>query len=86
MIYQLPLKYTQASLGAEVKVPTLKGTALLKIPPGTQCNQIFRLRGQGIPDTKGNVGDQLVKVTITVPKHLTKKEIELLKELDRLSK
>ena len=85
VIYQLPIKYTQAILGAEVKVPTLKGSAILKIPRGTQSNQTFRLRGQGIPDANGQVGDELVKVTITVPKSLTPKEEELLKELDRLS-
>ena len=86
VIYQLPIKYTQAVLGAEVKVPTLKGSAKLKIPRGTQSNQTFRLRGQGIPDANGQVGDEFVKVTITVPRSLTPKEEELLKELDSLSR
>lgn len=85
VIYNLPIKYTQAALGAEVKVPTLKGSAILKIPQGTQTNQTFRLRGQGIPDASGKTGDELVKITITVPKTLSTKEEELLKELDRLS-
>ena len=85
VIYQLPVKYTQAVLGTEVKVPTLKGNAMLKIPRGTQSNQTFRLRGQGIPDASGQVGDELVKVTIAVPQHLTPREEELLKELDQIS-
>jgi len=83
VIYHLPISYTQAALGARIRVPTLKGSAMLKIPPGTQCNQTFRLRRQGIPDARGNVSDQLVKVTITVPHHLTKREEELLRELDQ---
>jgi len=84
IIYQLPIKYTQAALGAEVKVPTLKGSAMLKIPRGTQSSQIFRLRGQGIPDPNANAGDELVKVVITVPRKLTEKEEELLEELRKL--
>jgi len=84
VIYHLLVKYTQAALGAEVKVPTLKGNAKLKVPRGTQSNQTFRLRGQGIPDASGQVGDELVKVTIAVPKNLTPKEEELLKELDKI--
>jgi len=85
IIYNLPLKYTQAALGGEVKVPTLKGSAMLKIPHGTQSNQTFRLRGQGITDASGKTGDQLVKVNITIPKSLSQREEELLKELDGLS-
>lgn len=85
IIYHLPIKFTQAALGAEVKVPTLKGSAILKIPRGTQSNQTFRLRGQGIRDQSGQVGDELVKVTITVPRSLSPREEELLRELDRLS-
>ncbi|HGJ66311.1 TPA: molecular chaperone DnaJ [bacterium] len=85
IIYNLPIKYTQAALGAEVKVPTLKGSAILKIPKGTQSNQTFRLREQGIPDSTGKVGDELVKVTITIPKRLSQREEDLLRELDRLS-
>jgi len=85
IIYNLNVKYTLAALGGEIKVPTLKGNAMLRIPSGTQSNQIFRLRNQGIPDANGQAGDELVKITITVPKSLSKKEEELLKELDKLS-
>lgn len=86
ILYNLYLNYTKAALGAEVTVPTLKGNAKLKIPRGTQSNQILRLRGQGIPYPDGRTGDQFVKVIITVPRSLSQREEELLKELDRLSK
>ena len=84
IVYHLPIKFTQAALGAEVKVPTLKGSAILKIPKGTQSNQTFRLRGQGIPDAQGQIGDELVKITIAVPRNLSQKEEELLRELEKL--
>ena len=72
--------FTVAALGREIEVPTLKGSAMLKIPKGTQSNKTLRLRGQGIVDNKGNKGDQLVKILIDVPKKLSKKQEELLKE------
>lgn len=84
IIYETSIPFTTAALGGEIKVPTLKGIATLKIPKGAQSNQTFRLRGQGIPDARGNRGDQLVKIAIAVPKNLSRKQEELLKQYSKL--
>jgi len=79
-----PLNFITATLGGEIEVPTLEGTAKLKIPSGTQSETIFRMRNHGIKHLNGSTrGDQNVKVTIDVPKKLNKKQKELLKELDK---
>ncbi len=65
-------------------MPTLTGTAILKVPPGTQSGQILRLRGQGIRTPEGKQGDLLFKVQITVPRRLTPKQEKLLRELAAL--
>jgi molecular chaperone DnaJ len=77
--------FTQAALGGEIKVPTIRGSAILKIPKGTQSDQVFRLAGQGVKASSGRAGDQLVRVMITVPKTLTARQEELLKELAQLA-
>jgi molecular chaperone DnaJ len=77
----LPISFTQAVLGDEVDVPTINGKASLSIPAGTQSETIFRMRGKGLPEIHGGHGDQLVKVRITVPKKLSKKQKDLIKQL-----
>jgi len=84
ILSKVQISYLQAALGGEVKVPTIHGSAILKIPGGTQSDRVFRLAGQGIKPTGGKAGDQLVRVMITVPKTLTQKQEELLKELAKL--
>ena len=70
-----------ALLGGEINVPTLTGSALLKIPRGTQSNTLFRLRLLGMPlRNSDNRGDLLVKVIVQIPTHLTKKQEDLMKE------
>ena len=81
---EIPLSFGQAALGDEIVIPTLSGEAKLKIPAGTQTDTIFRMRGKGIPDIRGeSPGSQLVKVIVQVPKNLTKKQKELVKELEK---
>jgi molecular chaperone DnaJ len=81
---EIPITYSQAVLGAKTKVPTLKGSATMDIPPGTQTHTIFRLKGKGLPYFEGSEnGDQYVKVIIKTPKKLNKKMRELLKELNK---
>src|SRR5256885_2143847 len=53
IVCEVPISITQAALGTEMEVPTLEGTARVKIPAGTQSAQVFRLKGQGIPDLNG---------------------------------
>lgn len=74
-----PITFTQAALGDEVKVPTLKEDVKMKIPPGTQSHTLFRLREKGVPSLEGyGKGDQLVRVIIKTPKNLSSKQKKLL--------
>ncbi len=83
VLYDLPISFTQAALGAQVEVPTLGGRALLKIPAGTQSGKIFRMRGKGIQHLqRPGSGDQLVRVWVWTPKSISKKERLLLQELE----
>jgi molecular chaperone DnaJ len=78
---QVPVTFTQAALGAEITIPTLKGKSTMNIPPGTQSSQVFRLRGQGFPNVHGQgTGDQLVEIVIEVPKKLSEKQETILRE------
>ncbi len=81
---EAPITFAEASLGTIIEVPTLEGTAKLKIPAGTQPGIIFRMKGKGIPDVHGyGTGSQNVKVIVQVPEKLTKKQKELLKQFDK---
>ena len=72
-----------AVLGGETRVPTLKGGAMLNIPPETQSGKTFRLRGQGMPHLKDpqKRGDLYAKVNVRVPQRLTENEKELFRQL-----
>ena len=83
----LPVSPWEAALGAEVPVPTLDGTARVKVPPGSSSGRRLRLRGQGMPGSRGApAGDLYAVVTIRVPQKLTKKERELFERLASVSK
>ena len=71
----------QAVLGGELQIPTLEGSAKLKIPAGTQGGQRFRLRGHGLPTASGGRGDLYVLTQIQVPKKLTEREREIWLQL-----
>ncbi len=75
-----------AVLGGEAEVQTLDGTVKLKIPPGTQPEQVFRLSGRGMPRLKSaqGKGDLFVRVKVRIPKNLTEKQKSLLQEAARL--
>jgi molecular chaperone DnaJ len=82
LLCEVGMSYAQASLGAEIEVPTLDGKTSLKIPAGTQSGTTFRLRGKGIVDIQnGRKGDQHVRAILVVPKSISDKERELLEEL-----
>jgi curved DNA-binding protein len=83
---EVPLDLYTAVLGGEVRVPTLKGDIMLKIPPETQSGKTFRLRGQGMPNLKDpqKRGDLYAKVKVRLPEKLTPRERELFEELKRL--
>jgi molecular chaperone DnaJ len=82
LVCRVPITYTQATLGATIEVPTLNGREELKVPAGTQTGEVFKLRGRGMPDPRHRgVGDLLVQTNIEVPKNLTPRQEELLREL-----
>ncbi len=79
----VPISFTQAALGAEIKIPTLEGDANLKVPEGTQTGTTFRLRHKGVPILNQNGrGDLFVEVKVQTPGKLTKQQRELLAQLD----
>jgi len=83
---EIPIKFTLASLGGSIEVPTLSGKASLKIPHGTQSGTTFRLRGRGMPSLRGGAqGDQLVRVQVEVPTALSSDQRRLLEEFARVS-
>ena len=78
------IRFADAALGARVAVPTLRGRAHLTVPPGTQPGQQFRMRGLGLPPLGGGArGDQIVRVQIEVPTHLTPEQRDLVERLAR---
>jgi molecular chaperone DnaJ len=80
--YVLTISYPMAVLGGEVQVPTLEGTATVKIHPGTQSGETVRLRGYGMPRFRSyGRGDLLVRVGITVPERVTLQQRALLEQL-----
>ena len=86
IVCDVPISFSQAAIGTEIEAPTLTGSSKLKIPPGTQPGQIFRLRGKGFPYLRGSgTGDQLCRIIVEIPAKLTPKQKELLQEFDQLS-
>ena len=81
LIYESEITFPQAALGAEIDVPILKGVEKLKVPSGTQNGDILRLKGKGMPSRFGR-GDQLVHITVMVPKRLSRKQRQLIEQLD----
>jgi molecular chaperone DnaJ len=82
----MPISFSQAALGAEIKIPTLDGEQALKIPEATQSGTSFRLKGKGIPVLNGHgKGDLYVTVKVQTPGKLNKRQRELLQELDGLT-
>ena len=78
---ELPVTYPEAALGAQVSVPTLNGPVKLKVPAGTPDGKTFRVRGKGAPRAGGGHGDLLATVRVDVPRKLSRREKELLREL-----
>ena len=78
---EVPISYAEATLGAEIDIPTLDGTQKYTIPAGTQHGTSFTLRGKGMPDVNGaRRGDLIFSVSIEVPKNLSAEQRELLEK------
>ncbi|MCK5863020.1 MAG: molecular chaperone DnaJ [Candidatus Hydrogenedentes bacterium] len=85
LICVVPITFTQAALGATVRVPTISGMAELKVPAKTQSGTQLRLRGHGLPDMRGyRQGDQLVLIRLETPVKLSRRQRELLEEFEEL--
>ena len=83
LVTQATVPLTTAALGGKVRIPTLKGEIDLKIPAGTQPEQQLRVRGAGVVDSSKRKGDLRVQIKIEIPRSLTRKQKELLKELQK---
>ena len=84
IIYELSISYPEAVLGTDVEIPTLNGRAKLKIERGTESGKFLKMREKGIQHlNRHGAGDQLVKINIHVPRKVSSKEKELLKELGK---
>jgi molecular chaperone DnaJ len=77
---RVPVTFTEAALGANIKVPTLDEPVTLKIPAGTESGKTFRVKGRGAPGKGGRRGDLLVTVEVAVPRKLTRTQRKLLED------
>ena len=81
LVCQVPISFSHAALGGEIEVPTLKGTEELHIPAGTQHGEVFKLKGKGLPDIRSyRNGDEVVQIVIEIPRKLSDKQKQLLRE------
>ena len=86
IVCTVPITVTEAALGAKIEVPSIDGKALLRIPPGTQSGQKFRLRGKGAPSLRGEMtGNQIVEIRVVVPMVADERSKDILRELARLN-
>lgn len=86
ILTEVSISLSKAVLGGEIIVPTLSGKVDMKIPPGTQSETIFRLRGKGLADLHGRgTGDELVRVSVQVPTRLTSEQRRAMEEFARVS-
>ena len=84
LLVELPLNFVQATLGAEVDIPTMNGDEPLKIPPGTQPGTVFRLKSKGMPHIRNHrKGDILIAVNLEVPTSVEPEQRQVLEELAR---
>lgn len=86
ILTEINISISKAILGGEIVVPTLNGKVKMRIPQGTQSGKIFRLKEKGIPDLhRRGIGDELVRVNVEIPTHLTPEQRRLIEEFARLS-
>lgn len=85
LVTQITVPFTLAALGGKIRIPMLRGQVELKIPPGTQPNHQLRIRGRGINSSSGRTGDLRVEIKVEIPRSLTRKQKELLREFEKKS-
>jgi molecular chaperone DnaJ len=85
LVYELPVTFSQAALGAELEVPTIGGTARLRVAPGTQSGRLLRMRGKGLPHLQGGAqGDLIIRVVVWTPTELTHEQEALFRKLAKV--
>lgn len=77
----VPISPWEAALGANISVPTVTGSAQVRVPPGSSSGKRLRLAGRGLPNPKGDAGNLYAELSIVVPTELTEREAELFEEL-----
>ena len=80
LIYEASINFAQAALGTEIKVPTLTGKNVVRVPPGTQVGTNLRMKGEGMMSSQGK-GDMLVRINVRIPEKLSAKERGLVEKL-----
>jgi len=86
LVIDQEITFSQAALGAVIEVPTIDDPVKIRVQPGTQPGTLIRLRGKGVPSVRGaGRGDEYVRIQLKVPIHLSKRQKELLEELDSAS-
>lgn len=81
LVCQAPVSFSQAALGGRIQVPTLKGVEAVELAAGTQHGEVIKLKGKGLPDIRSyRTGDQLVQILLEVPRKLTDRQKQLLRE------
>ena len=84
LLLDMPISITQAALGAEIDVPTLESPVKQRIPEGTQTGAQFRIKGKGIPSLRNGLkGDLILTVHVEVPRKLTEKQKDILRQFDQ---
>jgi molecular chaperone DnaJ len=85
LVFDLPLSFSQAALGAELTIPTPYGDEEVRIPAGTQPETVLRLKGRGLPVLGQNAkGDLLIRVRVWTPERLTDEQERLFQQLAKL--
>ena len=86
LYHELPITFPQAALGTTLSVPTVEGSEEVEVPAGAQSGHEIRLRGKGVPRLRGaGRGDLHVILNVVVPSKVSRRERELLRELDEVS-
>lgn len=84
---EMPISFSVAALGGEIEIPTLEGSAKIKVPAETQTGKVFRLRGKGIKGVRSHApGDLLCHVVVETPVNLTPRQREILQELEAINR
>lgn len=81
LVAEVPVRFSEAALGATIEVPTLEGPVRMRIPPGSQSGRVFRLKGKGLPAINGRGrGDQRVRIVVEVPTYVSDEQRHLLQQ------